>query len=105
MKKMWITTQNKRMLINSEQIIDIYTNVPGTTIFAETNAMINGVNKIIPLGEYKDKEIGLKILEHLSLVVGSDIPAITMPLNEEVDEWLEGVVKLATIYISNEFRR
>ena len=104
---MWITTQNKRMLINSEQIIDIYTNVPGTTIFAETNAMINGVNKIMPLGEYKDKEICLKILEYLSLVVGSsDIPAITMPLNEEVDEWLKDVVaNLATIYISNEFRR
>ncbi len=102
---MWITTQNKRMLINSEQIIDIYTNVSGTTIFAETNAMINGANKIIPLGEYKDREACLKILEHLSLVVGSDIPAITMPLNEEADEWLKDVADLATAYIIKDFRR
>lgn len=102
---MWITTQSKRMLINSEQIIDIYTNVSGTTIFAETNAMINGANKIIPLGEYKERETCLKILEHLSLVAGSDSPAITMPLNDEVEKWLKEVVDIATAYIIKDFRR
>lgn len=102
---MWITTQNKRMVINSEQIIDIYTNVSGTTIFAETNAMINGANKIIPLGEYKDKETCLEILEHLSLVAGSDSLAITMPLNDEVDEWLKGVADLFAACMIKNFRR
>ena len=83
---MWITTQNKGMLINSEQIIDIYTNVPGTIIFAETNAMINGVNKIIPLGEYKDRETCLLVLDELSGAMKMKCIVYDMPTQEVIDD-------------------
>ena len=69
-----------------------------------TNA-IEKCTENITLGEYKDRETCLEILEHLSLVVGSDIPSINMPLNEELDEWLKDVANLATYYIAKDFRR
>ena len=103
---MWITTQNKKVLINSDNIIMIFVTGGGDNIIKARIA--NATEKCIEnitLGEYEDKETCLKILENLSLVVGCNIPAITMPLIEEVDEWLKDVDKLATIYISNEFRR
>lgn len=83
---MWITTQNKRMLINSEQIIDIYTNVPGTTIFAETNAMINGANKIIPLAEYKDRKTCLLVMDDLLEAMKMLCTVYDIPTQEVIDD-------------------
>lgn len=103
---MWITTQNKKVLVNSDNIIMIFPTGGGDNIIKAriTNA-IEKCTENITLGEYKDRETCLKILEHLSLVVGSDIPAITMPLNDEVEKWLTDVAALATYYIAKDFRR
>ena len=103
---MWITTDNKKVLINTDNIIMIFVTGGGNNIIkARIANTTEKCTENITLGEYKDRETCLEILEYLSLVVGSNIPAITMPLIEEVDEWLKNVAKLATIYISNEFRR
>lgn len=101
---MWIITQNKKALINSDNIIMIFVTGGGDNIIkARVNATSQCVENIT-LGEYKDRETCLEILEHL-LVGDSDVTSITMPLNEEVDWWLKEVEYLATNHISNKFRR
>jgi hypothetical protein len=105
-RKMWITTQSKKVLINSDNIIMIFATGGGDNIIKAR--IVNATEKCIEnitLGEYKDKDTCLKILEHLSLVVGSDIPAITMPLNDEVEKWLKDVEDIATACIIKNFRR
>lgn len=103
---MWIITQNKKVLINTDNIIMIFVTGGGNSIIKARIA--NATEKCIEnvtLGEYKDKETCLKIFEQLSLVVCSDIPGITMPLIEEVDKWLKDVSALADYYIAKDFRR
>lgn len=103
---MWITTQSKKVLINSDNIIMIFLTGGGDNIIKARIA--NATEKCtenITLGEYEDRETCLEILEHLSLIVGSDIPSINMPLNEEVNEWLEDIKTLVITYIAKDFGR
>jgi hypothetical protein len=97
---MWIRIQNKQRIINSNHIIDIFVARTAPVIYANTTDDAD----YIVLGEYKDKDTCLDILEHLLVVIGSSIPAITMPFGGEVEGWKKDVASLATIYISNDFR-
>lgn len=97
---MWIRTQNKQRIINSDQIIDIFVARTAPVIYANTTDDAD----YITLGEYKDKDTCIDILECLLLTVGSNVPAMTMPLGGEVEEWKKGIQDLVTAYISKEFR-
>ncbi len=95
---MWIRTQNKQRIINSDQIIDIFVGKSGTKIIAETTK-----EDVIAMGEYKDRDTCLDVLEHITIGMGSNLPWIPMPLDEEVETWAEGIDKIAGINITNEF--
>ena len=96
---MWIRTQNKQRIINSDQIIDIFVSKTATKIIAETTK-----EDVIALGEYKDRDTCLKVLEHITIGMISNLPVlIPMPLGEEVETWAEGIDKIAGINIANEF--
>ena len=97
---MWIRTQNKQRLVNSDQIIDIFIGKAGTKIIATTTC--NDLTEIT-LGEYKDRETCLKVLERITIGMGSILPGIPMPLGGEVDTWTEGIDKIAAIDIANDF--
>lgn len=97
---MWIQTQNKQRIINSDHIIDIYINKTGTSIYANTI----DPEEFKLLGEYQDRDTCMKILEALSLI-GTNIPTINMPLGSEVETWLKDIVAdLGTYYIAKEFK-
>ena len=49
---MWIQTQNRQRIINSDQVIDIFIDKQGKNIYAETTC--NG--EAIVLGVYKDRD-------------------------------------------------
>ena len=67
---MWIQTQNKQRIINSDQIIDIFVDKTGTKVMAETTRD----GDFFTLGEYKDRDTCLKVLEHISIYIGSNNP-------------------------------
>ena len=92
---MWIQTQNKQRIINSDQIIDIFVDRTGTKIMAETTRDGDFFN----LGEYKDRDTCLDILEHIGTVIGSNTLTITMPLGGAIDEWKNGIIEIAAHYI------
>lgn len=96
---MWIRTQNKQRIINSDQIIDIFVARTAPVIYANTT----DDGDFLILGEYKDKDTCLDILEHLLVNIGSNVPAVGMPLGGEIEEWKKEAAKLATAYISKEF--
>lgn len=94
---MWIQTQNKQRLINSDQIIDIYINKTGTAIYANTI----DPEEFKLLGEYPDRDTCMKILEHTSVIIGvtGKIPGIAMPLGGEVEEWCKFMDELAQAFV------
>ena len=93
---MWIQTQNKQRLINSDQIIDIFISKTGTSIFAET-----AKEDVLPLGEYKDRDTCMTILSHMSVIIGitGKIPGIAMPLGEQIEEWSKCMEDLAQAFV------
>ena len=96
---MWIQTQNKQRIINADQIVDIFIDRTGTKIFAET-AIDRDNSNFVPLGEYKDRDTCLKILEHIFVMgFAVGVPAIEMPLGGEIDKWESDLAEIATNYI------
>ena len=95
---MWIQTQNKQQIINSDQVIDIFISVRGNVIYAETIK-----ENYTALGEYGYRNICLKVLEHIFIAMNNNLPGIPMPLGGEVDTWAEGIDKIAAIDIANDF--
>ena len=89
---MWIQTQNKQRIVNSDQIIDIFVDKSGTKIMAETTRD----GDFLTLGEYKDRDTCLDILGHVGMIIGySNILTITMPLGGSIDEWRNGIIEIA----------
>lgn len=89
---MWIRTQNKQMLINSDQIVDIFINKVGDTIYAETTID----RDFIRLGEYKDRDTCLEVLEVIMIVGGhKDVTYLQLPLGGDVEQWLEDIHRIA----------
>ena len=102
---MWIRTQNKQRIVNSDQIIDIFVDKTGTIIYANTNVghhELGDTSQFI-LGEYQDRDTCLKVLDHIAVVMGSIIPGIPMPLGGEVETWVEGIEKIAAVNIAHKF--
>ena len=87
---MWIRTQNKQRIINSDQIIDIFVDKTGTKIMARTTRD----GDFFTLGEYKDRDTCLGILDHILIVIGKNLPMTVIPFGGDVDEWYE-IVKFA----------
>ena len=82
---MWIRTQNKQRIINSDQIIDIFIDKTGKIIYAETTRD----GDFFILGEYPDRDTCLEILDVL-MIVGShdDVKWLQLPLGGETESWL-----------------
>lgn len=99
---MWIQTQNRQRIINSDQIIDIFIGKTGTKIVANTTCYDLDASEVI-LGEYQDRDTCLKVLEHISVGMSSNLPGIPMPLGGEVDTWAEGLEEIAAIGIAKAF--
>lgn len=91
---MWIRTQNKQRIINTDQIIDIFVGRTRTKIIANTTCYDLDASEVI-LGEYEDKETCLEILDVL-MIVGShdDIKWLQLPLGGEVNSWFEDIRKI-----------
>ena len=82
---MWIQTQNKQRIVNSDQIIDIFVDKTGTKIMAETTRD----GDFFTLGEYKDRDTCLKVLDKLLRVSIRGYAWEEMPLGGDVDNWLK----------------
>ena len=76
---MWIRTQNKQRIINSDQIIDIFVDKTGTKVMAETTRD----GDFFTLGEYKNRETCLNVLETVLCDLGARLSAYDMPLGGE----------------------
>lgn len=89
---MWIRTQNRQRIINSDQIIDIFIDKSGKIIYAE----ITRDGYFLTLGEYQDRDTCLEILDVL-MIVGShdDVKWLQLPLGSETESWLEDSHKMA----------
>lgn len=89
---MWIRTQNKQRIINSDQIIDIFVDKTGLKVMASTRN-----RDVFVIGYYNDSDTSFKVLEGLSSVIGVNRPIVTMPLGGAVDAWVEDTAKVATL--------
>ena len=76
---MWIRTQNKKRIINSDQIIDIFVDKTGNRVMAETTK-----EDVIALGEYKDRDTSLNVLETLLCDLGARLSVYDMPFGGEI---------------------
>lgn len=94
---MWIQTQNKQRLINSDQIIDIFIDKTGKIIYAETTRD----GDFFTLGEYQDRDTCMKILNCMSVIIGitGKIPGIAIPLGGQVEEWCKFMDELAQAFV------
>lgn len=88
---MWIQTQNKQRIVNSDQIIDIFISMSGTKICANTTVGHHepGDTSQFILGEYKDRDTCLGIVEHILIAFGKGLPMTVIPFSENIDEWCE----------------
>lgn len=83
---MWIRTQNKHRVINSDQIIDIFIDRTGKLLIAEVpRATIDHGTSLITLGEYKDRDTCLKVLDDLFATHFPKVCTYRMPLGGEVE--------------------
>ena len=96
---MWIQTQNKQRLVNSDQVTDIFINNTGTSIIAHVSMPNDTI--MIYLGEYENRDTCMKILEHMSIIIGitGKIPGIAMPLGGEVEEWCKFMEDLGQAFV------
>ena len=79
---MWIRTQNKQRIINSDQIVDIYINNKGTAICAES--VINGeYATYFVLGEYENRDTCLKVTENILSAMRNMLTSYEMPFGGE----------------------
>ena len=99
---MWIRTQNKQRIVNTDQVTDIFINNIGTSIIAHVS-MPNDT-RMVYLGEYENRDTCLKVLESIMNVIGTKLPLITMPLGGEIETWSKDIGDLAVAYITNDFR-
>lgn len=80
---MWIMTQNKQRIINSDHIADIFVNKAGDTIYAETTLD----RDFFTLGEYDSRDLCLEFLDiYLSLLM-HDFRYLKMPEKDELADW------------------
>lgn len=101
---MWIRTQNKQRIINSDQIIDIFVDRRGTKIMAETASG----GDIFVIGEYEDRETSLKVLETLALCIGTPtLPGIDMYLGNgaDGDMWIKVYTQIAESHQAYNFMK
>ena len=85
---MWIQTQNRQRIVNTDQIIDIFVDKTGKIVYAETTRD----GDFFVLGEYQDRDICLKVMSIIVRIVGnSDATYLYMPLGGEANEWCEKV--------------
>lgn len=90
---MWIRTQNKLRLVNTEQIVDIYIDLNGTRLFARISR--DDSSKFITLGEFKDKDTSLRVLDGITELIGEDkVKYINIPLGGDVDSWEGEIVRI-----------
>ena len=94
---MWIQTQSRQQIINSDRVINIFIDKSGTKIMANTTR--EDAFSFV-LGEYKDRETCLKVLEHITIGMDNNLPGIPMPLGGEVDDWANGIENVAAIDIA-----
>ena len=78
---MWIRTQNKQKLVNSDQIIDIFINKTGKEIYAETT----DDGDFIILGEYSNRDICNKILDDITEAMMCVMTSYQMPSKEHIN--------------------
>jgi len=97
---MWIRTQNKQRIINSDQIIDIFIDKTGKIIYAETTRD----GDFFALGEYQDRDTCLVILDYLVIAMDCDSNATKMPSNEEIEEWTDVVLNMAKAKYFKDFK-
>lgn len=93
---MWIRTQNKQRIINSDQIIDIFIDKTGKIIYAETTRD----GDFFTLGEYQDRETCLLVLSTILECVTSEQVMVKMPLGSEVDNWADFIKHRGEIKIT-----
>lgn len=90
---MWIRTQNRQRIVNSDHIVDIFIDRTGTKIFAETTL---DSRDFFVLGEYENRDTCLEILDVLMIVGGhNDVKWLQLPLGGDVESWLEDSHKMA----------
>lgn len=82
---MWIRTQNKQKIVNADQIVDIFIDKTGKTIYAETTLD----DDFIELGAYRDRDECIDILSTLqkALITYDDL-WIEMPFGGDANHWM-----------------
>lgn len=77
---MWIVTQNKQRIVNSDQIIDIFIDKTGTKIMAETTRD----GDFFTLGEYRDRDTCLTVISQILDNMRYTLCKFEMPLGGNV---------------------
>lgn len=81
---MWIRTQRRQKIVNSEHIIDIFVDKTGTKVYADTNEDAD----FILLGEYNNRDDSLIVLEHLfHYMCDKKAAGIEMPFAGSPNQW------------------
>lgn len=80
---MWIRTQDKQRIINSDRIATVYVSNTGGKIMAVVEAE-KGLLEYALLGDYKNRDICIKILDDFSSCAKAGLPIFEMPLGGEV---------------------
>ena len=80
---MLIRTQNKQRIVNGSHIVNIFVDKTGTKIFADVDLYDLDESRIL-LGEYKDRDTCLKVLDALIDSYRDMISCYQMPLGGEI---------------------
>ena len=96
---MWIRSQAKRTIVNSNNVNVIFVSTKEPVIKARIVSINSDEQEYIELGTYQDKETCLKVIDMVSIVIGTNMPVMEMPLKDDVDTWIGEISKLAEIYV------
>ena len=82
---MWIQTQDRQKIVNSDHIISIYIRASRTTVNIYADLAKDREATYVILGEYKDRDTCLKVLDGIILGLESMVSVYVMPLGGEVN--------------------
>ncbi len=97
---MWILTQNGQRMINSDKVSEIFIDNTGSKVCALIDKT---ANYSVVLGKYSSRDNSKEVFDGLCSSIMGGLPAMDIPNDADVDEWVKVQDTLISTYLSKTF--
>lgn len=97
---MWIITQNGQRMINSDKVSEIFIDNTGSKVCALIDKT---ANYSVVLGKYLSRDNSKKVFDGVCSSIISSLPAMDIPSDADIDEWVKVQDTVLSTYLSKTF--